>query len=241
MTSSWREKPLVGPFVPDELTHAGPEHLDIDFVAGYDAKQKYDPAADVAGLKQRGLDGRSTLIDMGCGTGTFTLAVAPHCRRVIAVDVSQPMLDRVAGLAEELGIENIDVIRAGFLTYEHQGDPVDYVFTRNALHQLPDFWKALALRRLASMMASGALLWLRDLVYAFEPVEVERVIEGWFGAAVDDPAEGYTAEDLATHVRTEFSTFTWLLESMLAHAGFRALDTEIDRRRTYARYACVKL
>ena len=27
----------------------------------------------------------------------------------------------------------------------------------------------------------------------------------------------------------------------LTHAGFRLLDTEIDRRRTYARYACVKL
>jgi hypothetical protein len=90
-------------------------------------------------------------------------------------------------------------------------------------------------------MAPGAILWLRDLIYAFEPAEVERVMAGWFGAAVDDPAEGYTAQDLATHIRTEFSTFTWLLEPMLAHAGFRLLDTEIDRRRTYARCACVKL
>jgi hypothetical protein len=32
-----------------------------------------------------------------------------------------------------------------------------------------------------------------------------------------------------------------LLEPMLADAGFRALDTEVDRRRTYAQYACVKL
>jgi len=91
------------------------------------------------------------------------------------------------------------------------------------------------------MMATGALLWLRDLVYAFEPTEVERVMEGWFGEAVVDPTNGYTADDLATHVRTEFSTFTWLLEPMLGHAGFRALDTEVDRRRTYVRYACVKL
>jgi hypothetical protein len=66
-------------------------------------------------------------------------------------------------------------------------------------------------------------------------------MEGWFGEAVVDPTNGYTADDLATHVRTEFSTFTWLLEPMLGHAGFRALDTEVDRRRTYVRYACVKL
>jgi hypothetical protein len=29
-------------------------------------------------------------------------------------------------------------------------------------------------------------------------------MEGWFGAPVVDPANGYTADDLATHVRTEF-------------------------------------
>ncbi|MGH8994773.1 MAG: class I SAM-dependent methyltransferase, partial [Acidimicrobiales bacterium] len=75
----------------------------------------------------------------------------------------------------------------------------------------------------------------------FEPIEVDQVFDGWFDAAVDDPAEGYTADDLATHVRSEFSTYTWLLEPMLAKAGFRSLDVEVDRRRTYARYACVKL
>ena len=33
----------------DELAHAGPEHLDAAFVAGYDRKQGYpDPAADLA-------------------------------------------------------------------------------------------------------------------------------------------------------------------------------------------------
>jgi len=33
----------------DELAHAGPEHLDEGFIAGYDRKQGYpDPAADIA-------------------------------------------------------------------------------------------------------------------------------------------------------------------------------------------------
>jgi len=237
----WPTEPLVGPFVPDELAYAGPEHLDPDYVSGYDRKQKYDPTGDVEALVERGLDDRSTLLDMGCGTGTFSLAVAPHCRRVVAVDVSESMLGRLRTEADERGVENIEVVRGGFLTYRHEGDPVDFAYTRNALHQLPDFWKGLALARLASSMATGGLLWLRDLVYAFEPTEVEEVFHGWFDAAVSDPAEGYTADDLAVHVRSEFSTFTWLLEPMLAHAGFGVLDVEIDRRRTYARYACVKL
>ena len=32
--------------------------------------------------------------------------------------------------------------------YEHGGPPADFVFTRNALHQVPDFWKAIALDRI---------------------------------------------------------------------------------------------
>ncbi len=241
MTGSTPATPSSGAYVPDELTYAGAEHLDAGYVAAYDRKQKYDPVPDVEELRRRGLDGSSSLLDMGCGTGTFTLAIAPHCGRVVAADVSPAMVEHLARATKERGVDNVEVVRAGFLSYQHAGDPVDFVFTRNALHQLPDFWKAIALTRLAATMRTGGLLWLRDLVYAFEPPQMERVIEGWFAAAVDDPAEGYTEEDLATHVRTEFSTYSWLLEPMLAHAGFRALDTEVDRRRTYARYACVKL
>ncbi len=241
MTSSFPEAPLGGSFVPDELDTAGPEHLDPNFVAAYDRKQRYDPTGDVEALRGRGLDASSVVLDMGCGTGTFTLAVAPHCRRVIAVDVSEPMLEQLTARTQRLGVDNVDAVRAGFLTYVHAGEPVDVVVTRNALHQLPDFWKALALVRLAAVMKTGGLLWLRDLAYAFEPLEAPEVLSRWFDAAVKDPAEGYTESEFATHVRTEFSTFTWLLEPMLAHAGFWSTDVEVDPRRTYVRYACIKL
>jgi ubiquinone/menaquinone biosynthesis C-methylase UbiE len=232
--------PLTGAHVPNELSFAGPEHLDPDVVAAYDTKQVYDPAPDVAALRGRGLGPSSVVLDMGAGTGTFAFAMAPHCARVIAVDVSAPMLTRLLARADERGVDNITVERAGFLTYEHRGDPVDSVFSRNALHQLPDAWKAVALGRLAAILRPGGLLWLRDLVYACEPAEFGDVVTGWFKAAVVDPAAGYTAQDLATHVGTEFSTFTWLLEPMLQRAGLSIVDVEIDPRRTFARYACVK-
>jgi SAM-dependent methyltransferase len=112
MTASWPSRPLSGPFVTNELDHAGSEHLDPSYVARYDTKQKYDPAPDVAALRGRGVDGRSTIIDMGCGTGVFTLAIAPHCRRVIAVDVSQPMLDRLSAATKDREIDKVEFVRA---------------------------------------------------------------------------------------------------------------------------------
>jgi len=54
-----------------------------------------------------------------------------------------------------------------------------------------------------------------------------------------DPAEGYTSEDYAEHIRTEHSTFRWLLEPMLAATGFEIVATQF-RDRLYGAYTCVK-
>ncbi len=73
----------------DELAHAGSEHLDPECVATYDRKAASDVAEEVALLCDLGPNERSTLVDLDAGTGTLALAVAPHCRRVVAVDVSR--------------------------------------------------------------------------------------------------------------------------------------------------------
>lgn len=135
----------------DELAHAGPEHLDPDYVATYDRKAGTDPGEDVAALRALGLGDESVLVDFGAGTGTFALAAAPYCRRVVAVDVSPAMLDILRAETARRGLSNAEVAHAGFLSYEHQGQPTDFVYSRNALHHLPDFWKGLALARVAAM------------------------------------------------------------------------------------------
>jgi hypothetical protein len=114
------------------------------------------------------------------------------------------------------------------------------VYTRNALHQLPDFWKALALDRIAGMLRPGGVLRLRDLIYDFRPGQAERVFRGWMDHAAQKPADGYTAEDYAVHIRTEFSTFRWLLEPILAEAGFEIVTAEFERR-LYGAYTCIKV
>ena len=96
------------------------------------------------------------------------------------------------------------------LSYVHDGEPADVVFTRNTLHQVPDFWKGIALERIASFLRPHGMLRLRDLVFDFAPHEAAERIEAWMSAAVSDPAAGWTAEELAEHVRTEFSTYSWL-------------------------------
>ena len=224
----------------DELAHAGPEHLDPAFVAGFDRKQGYpDPAEDLAVLREHGIGHAATVVDLGTGTGRFALAAAPLVRRVVAVDVSPAMLAVLRQRVTEARLGNVECVRAGFLSYEHTGAPADAVYTRNALHQLPDFWKALALERIANLLRPAGVLRLRDLIFDFQPGEAEVVLDGWLDDAVEDPARGYTREDFAEHLRTEFSTFRWLLEPMLAAAGFTVVAADFDGS-IYGAYTCVK-
>lgn len=220
----------------DEIAHAGPEHLDPDFVRGYDAKQGYpDPTEDLDILAAHGAT--STVVDLGAGTGRFALAAARRFAHVTAVDVSPAMLGALRERARDL--PNLRCVQAGFLTYEHPGPPAAAVHTRNALHQLPDFWKVLALDRIAAMLRPGGVLRLHDLIYDFRPADAGTVFQRWFDGAATDPSRGYTGADYAEHIRTEHSTFRWLLEPMLAAAGFEIV-TAAFRDSVYGAYTCRK-
>ncbi len=221
----------------DELAHAGQEHLDEAYVAGYEAKSQYDPAPDVDVLREHGVDHRSTVVDLGAGTGVFAIAIAPHCDRVVAVDVSPAMVDLLRRRVAASGLDNVEVVHAGYLTYEHDGAAPGFVFSRNALHQVPDFWKGIALDRVARLLPPGGVLRLRDLVYDFEPGEAPARIAAWLAGAVDDPARGWTADELAEHVRLEHSTYSWLFEPLLDRTGFEILDREYVRG-AYGAFTC---
>ncbi len=142
----------------EELALAGREHLEPEYVAAYDRKAQFDPTEDLEELCSLGLGPASTLIDLGAGTGTFAVAAASVCRHVIAVDVSPAMVAAIEAKAAREHVPNVEGVQAGFLSYEHGGPPLDFVYTRNALHHLPDFWKGIALRRIADVLVPSGVL-----------------------------------------------------------------------------------
>ena len=225
----------------DELALAGREHLEREYVAAYDRKAQFDPADDLEELRSRGLDAASTLIDFGAGTGTFAFAAGSVCRHVIAVDVSPAMVAAIEAKAAREHVPNVEGLQAGFLSYEHCGPAVDFVYTRNALHHLPDFWKGIALGRIADVLVPGGVMRLRDLVFSFELAEAEERIAAWLDlAAAEQPEDGWTRAELERHVREEHSTFSWLLEPLLDRAGFEIADADYGTAAVYAAYVCVK-
>ena len=216
----------------DERGHAGPEHLEPEYVSGYDAKARLDVDVTLEALRRHGLDVDATVVDLGCGTGLLAAAAAPEARRVVGVDVSPAMLEVARRRSAA-----VEWVEAGFLTYVHKGDPPQLVHSRNALHHLPDFWKGVALACIHDLLAPGGVLVLRDLVYDFEPAEAKGRIENWLAAAPATPAQGWTRAELEEHARNEHSTFAWLLEPLLEHAGLEICERHVDGG-IYGTYVC---
>jgi len=220
----------------DEVGSAGRENLDADHVSRYDAKEDAASAEEVLFLTRLGLTPESVVVDIGAGTGQFAIAVAPACARVVAVDVSPVMLNGLRAKLAQARLDNVEIVRAGFLTYEHRGSAADFVYSRYALHHLPDFWKGVALARLRRTLRPGALLRLSDVVYNFDPVDAEDRIEAWCSTGNAPDAGGWSRDELEEHVRDEHSTFSWLLEAMMRRTGFTIEDVEYSDDGIFGKY-----
>ena len=228
-------------WIPDELDYAGRENLDPEHAARYDQKEDADAARELAILLDRGVGATSTVVDLGAGTGQFALEASSAVGRVVAVDVSPVMLSRLEAKLRDRGITNVECKLAGFLTYVHEGPQADVVYSRYALHHLPDFWKALALHRMAQLLCPGGILRLWDVVYSFEPAEAVPRLEEWMATIPSTGSKNdWTRGDLIEHVRDENSTFTWLLEPMLEKVGFVIEHAEYSEDQVFARYLCLK-
>ncbi len=109
------------------------------------------------------------------------------------------------------------------------------------LHHLPDFWKAMALTRMAAMLRIGGIMRLSDAVYGFAPAQARAHLERWMASVPAHPVGStWTRPELEEHVRDENSTFTWLLEPMIERAGFVIERADYSDDLIFAHYICTK-
>ena len=210
----------------DEIKHAGVDYSDPAQVAVYDSwHQKFrdDQKGAEAIITALQMKPEHTVIDMGVGTGAFTIYASPHCKTVYAVDVSPVMLDYTRQKAEKAGLTNIVFCHGGFLTYEHQAPAVDAIVSVAVLHHLPDFWKLVGLQRVALMLKPGGRLYLFDVVFPAEMTDHEARLSAWVDSMSETVGADFATEAEA-HLRDEYSTYDWVMEGLLDRAGFRIDD-----------------
>jgi putative AdoMet-dependent methyltransferase len=215
----------------DYETNAEVEAYDVRMAALRDVAKEHQRILDFLRLKPDDI-----VLEIGTGTGAFTREAARHCRLAIGADVSDAMLSYAAAKAHEEGLTNAVFRKGGFLTYEHEGEPVNAVVSQLALHHLPDPWKLVGLRRVARMIRPGGRFFLSDVVFA--------------DTMADDPAaycEGLLAalpasfsSPMSRHLRQEFSTFDWIMRQLLERAGFLIEEADVGTE-FMSHYLCWKV
>jgi len=224
----------------NEMTQVGADYSEISEVEAFDAR--HSQFRDVKKENEEiittlSIQRHHYVIDIGAGTGAFAIQAAACSRKVYAVDVSRAMLDYAKKKADLNGISNIMFCHGGFLTYSHTDEPVDFVTTSLALHHLPDFWKGVALQKLHSILKNGGRLFISDVVYSEKNYKAN--ITSWI-SSLGNIGGQELAEDVERHIREEYSTFTWVMESLLEKAGFRIDNANYDKG-VLAQYICTKV
>ncbi len=223
----------------DEMKQVGKDYGSIAEVEAYDARHGKFRNVEKENediLDKLGIRSGDVVIEIGTGTGSFAVQAAHQCARVYAVDVSRVMLAYAEKKAAKQGITNITFCHGGFLTYEHSGQRADAVVTNTAFHHLPDLWKGIALSRLNGMLKDGGHLYLSDVV--FEQSGVIGNIERWIDK-LEKAAGPDIRNDVEAHIRQEFSTYDWILDGLLARAGFEIVDKTLQGG-VLGRYLCRK-
>ena len=147
------------------------------------------------------------------------------------------MLARLRDSVRRRG-SGLEVVEGGFLTYEHQGAAPDVIYSRWALHHLPDFWKSIALHRIRAMLPTGGLCGCPTWCSPSASTRPRTCIESWCSALGADDSE-WTREEAEEHIRDEHSTYSWLLEPMIEAAGFEISEATYSQDRFLAEYLLV--
>jgi ubiquinone/menaquinone biosynthesis C-methylase UbiE len=165
------------------------------------------------------------VLDLGCGAGHVSFAVAPHALRVVAYDIAEPMLATVAAAAKERGLSNIDTQQGPAERLPFADASFDFVLSRMSAHHWHDVPAALAeVRRV--LKPQGRVLFV-DIAGADHPLLDTHI------QAVELLRDG-------SHIR-DYRADEWL--ALFQQAGFKAevrsrwrlplqFDTWVARMRT---------
>ncbi len=110
----------------------------------------------------------AVVLDLGCGAGHVSFAVAPHVAAVTACDLSAAMLDVVARAAAERGLGNISLRQSVAEHLPFAGEEFDFVFSRFSAHHWHDFRRGIA--EAARVLKPGGRAAFVDVIAQDSPV-----------------------------------------------------------------------
>ena len=176
--------------------------------AGASLVHKQGPDLEALVERTQGSGARRAL-DVGCGGGHTAHALALHVDQVVAVDLTQEMLEQTRLGADSLGLTNLETRRGDAEALPFEDSSFDLVACRLCAHHFGD--PQAALREVRRVLTPGGRLFLIDIV-APETPTADSFLQAF--EVVRDPS----------HVR-DHTTSQWTRMLEQADLSVSAVDT----------------
>jgi SAM-dependent methyltransferase len=118
----------------------------------------------------------AVVVDLGAGSGQVAVPLAEGCSRVLAVDVSARLLDRLATRAAGRGVVNVQRLAQPIETLDLSPSSVDLVVSNYALHHLRDADKRRLLEHCYTWLRPGGRLVIGDMMFGRGADSEDRAI-----------------------------------------------------------------
>jgi ubiquinone/menaquinone biosynthesis C-methylase UbiE len=171
------------------------------------------------------------VVDLGAGTGLLALAIAPAVADVVAVDISERMLERLDDRAASDGVRNLRTLEADLRHLPLDDESATLVVSNYAFHHLDDPGKELALSEARRVLRPGGRLVICDMMFSLSLEARDRrlVLEKVVAMLRRGPAGVLrilknAARLVAGRWEQPARPETW--EQMLAARGFEAIRVE---------------
>ena len=196
----------------------------------------------VAQTCARHLRPQSTVVNLGCGAGNFTLRVLQevgklHCH---LVDLSQPMLDRAEQRLRAGRASSVQTYQSDLRALSFPEGSIDCILASAVLHHLRDDedWRS-AFRRFHSWLKPGGRLYVSDLAY-FDAPDAQELMWDRYGRYLESIGGAAYRTKVFAYVNKEDSpkSLPYQLD-LLKVCGFTQYDV-LHRNSVFACYFAVK-
>jgi ubiquinone/menaquinone biosynthesis C-methylase UbiE len=172
------------------------------------------------------------VVDLGAGTGLLALALAPHVRDLVAVDISERMLERLDDAAIADGVHNVETVAADLRRLPLDDESATLVVSNYAFHHLHDTGKELALAEARRILRPGGRLVICDMMFSLSLERRDRRLVAEKVAALLKRGPAGVVRILRNAGRVVAGRWeqpatpeTW--EQMLAARGFEDVGSEL--------------
>lgn len=143
-------------------------------------------------VEKLGVTSEMTAVDFGCGPGYFTVELAKRAGKVVAVDLSEKMLQKAKQKVSKAGLGNTTFLQSDGTSIRLSGSFVDLILLVTVFHEIGD--KPTVLKEFSRILGAKGRLVIVEVIkkgpFAFAPLQNPQTLQ----ANVE--AEGFKLQEL---------------------------------------------